>query len=366
MPRGKLKLGHDLEYLSVLGEDGAVDESLDPGLDDDLLGEMHRKMLLARRFDERQLTLQREGKIGTFGPVKGQEAAQVGSAATLRADDWLVPSYREVAALIWRGLPLEGLLLYNAGFNEGGAVPEGKRDLPIAIPVGTQPLHAVGIAYAGRYHDQDDIVMTCFGDGATSQGDLHEAMNFAGMWRLPVVFLCQNNQYAISMPRSRQTASETLGQKALAYGFSGMQVDGNDVLGVYAAAQEAVARARSDHTPTMIECVTYRLEVHTTADDPTKYRSDEEVEEWRARDPIPRFQGYLREKGLLDDDALEELEDWAQGEIENAWARAQQKMAELGDNPEALFDHHYADEPASFAAQRESFRQAMTTQVRDA
>jgi len=355
MPRWKINLKQGVDYLSVLDADGTLDEAHAPDIPDDLLLDMHRTMLLARRADERELKLQRAGKIGTFGPIKGQEATQLGTVVHLRETDWLVPSYRELGALIWRGVPLENPLIFCAGYNEGCAVPEGWRTLPIAIPVGTQPLHAVGLAYAARYRGTDDIAMTYFGDGATSQGDLHEAMNFAGVYRLPVVFVCNNNQYAISLPRGKQTASETIAQKALAYGFPGIQVDGNDLLAVYAATQEAVDRARNDHIPTLIECITYRLGVHTTADDPTRYRSDEEVKKWEARDPIPRIQGYLKAKGLLDDDGIADLEDWAKKEITAAWHRAQERMTEYAKHPEAMFDHLYAEAPPHLKAQRAAF-----------
>ena len=250
-------------------------------------------MLLARRFDERLLSLQRQGRIGTFPPISGQEAAHLGAAAVLKPDDWMVPAFREMAADIWRGRPLDSIIVYNNGFSEGGRVPADRNDMPIAIPVGSQILHAVGIAWGMKYRNTGQVAMTFFGDGATSQGDFHEGLNFAGVFELPVVFVCQNNQWAISIPRTRQTRSATLAQKALAYGIAGVQVDGNDILAVYAAADEAVARARAGGGPTLIECVTYRMAVHTTADDPKRYRSEEEVESWRRRDPLARFQGYL-------------------------------------------------------------------------
>ena len=194
-------------------------------------------MLLARRFDERLLSLQRQGRIGTFPPISGQEAAHLGAAAVLRPSDWVVPAFREMAADIWRGRSLESIIVYNNGFNEGGRIPADRNDMPISVPVGSQILHAVGIAWAMRYRGKDDVAMTFFGDGATSQGDFHEGLNFAGVFQVPVVFVCQNNQWAISIPRSKQTRSKTLAQKALAYGIPGIQVDGNDILAVYVAAQ---------------------------------------------------------------------------------------------------------------------------------
>lgn len=326
-----------------------------PDIDADRLRAMHRTMLLSRRLDERMLNLQRQGRIGTFGPAIGQEAAQIGCAAAMIDADWLVPSYRETTFALWRGTPIAGLLLYIAGFNEGGRIPEGQNDLPIAIPVGTQMLQAVGIGYALAQEDAEAAVVTCFGDGATSQGDFHEAMNCAAVFGAPVVFFCQNNQYAISVPREKQTASRSIVQKAMGYGMRGLQVDGNDVLAVHAAASEALERARRECQPTLIEAVTYRLGVHTTADDPSKYRDEAEVEAWRERDPLPRFQSFLRERELLDDAALEAAEEEVSQAIAAAWEEAEAEMAKLAADRAHMFEHVYAERPPSLAAQREAF-----------
>jgi pyruvate dehydrogenase E1 component alpha subunit len=355
MPRERVVPSHPADVLELRDDEGRIDDDLAPELDDDTLAKMHRTMLLARRLDERMLVLQRQGRIGTFGPVKGQEAAQIGCVAAMRSDDWLVPSYRETAFALWRGTPASGLLLYNAGFNEGGRIPDGQNDLPISIPVGTQMLHAVGIGYALKRERADAAVVTCFGDGATSQGDFHEAMNFAAVFGAPVVFFCQNNQYAISVPRVRQTHSRTIVQKALGYGMCGLQVDGNDVVAVHAAATEALERARTEHEPTLIEAVTYRLGVHTTADDPTKYREDAEVEAWRARDPLPRAQELLRERGRLDDAGLERLEGEIKAEIDDAWKEARAEIERLGERPAHLFEHVYAERPWTLERQRRDF-----------
>src|SRR5437870_5559794 len=299
MPRIALEPRCQVEYLSILDSEGNLDTALEPKLADTDLRSLYRAMLLGRRLDERMVRLQRQGRIGTFAPTKGQEAAQMGSVFTLRATDWTVPSFRETAAMIWRGWPIEKLLLFFAGYLEGGQPGSRQPDLPIAIPVATQLPHAVGLAYASLYRGDAAVVMAYFGDGATSEGDFHEAMNFAGVWHVPIVFLCQNNQWAISVPIKKQTHSRTIAQKALAYGFPGIQVDGNDVLAVYAASREAVERARAGDGPTLLECVTYRLAMHTTADDPTKYRSEEEVREWERKDPMTRFGAYLKQKNIL-------------------------------------------------------------------
>src|SRR5881296_1179061 len=346
MPRTPLEPRFTVEYLSILDSDGNLDAALEPDLSASELKRLYRAMLLGRRLDERMVRLQRQGRIGTFAPIKGQEASQMGSAFTLRRIDWMVPSFRETAAMIWRGWPIEKLLLFFAGQLEGGQPALDQHDLPITIPVATQLPHAVGLAYAAQYRGDDAVVMAYFGDGATSEGDFHEALNFAGVWHVPVVFVCQNNQWAISVPLKKQTHSKTIAQKALAYGLPGIQVDGNDVLAVYTAAREAVERARAGEGPTLIECVTYRLGVHTTADDPTKYRSAEEVAEWERRDPLTRFAAYLKRKDLLEAG----LEQRVDEEIAEAVRRFE---ATPPPDPLLVFDHVYAEMPPHLRAQRE-------------
>src|SRR5947199_3665667 len=346
MPRIALEPRFQVEHLSILDSDGNLDAALEPKLADKDLRSLYRSMRLARRLDERMVRLQRQGRIGTFAPTKGQEASQMGSIFTLRPTDWMVPSFRETAAMIWRGWPIEKLLLFFAGHLEGGQPAPDQHDLPITIPVATQLPHAVGLAYAAQYRGDDVVVMAYFGDGATSEGDFHEALNFAGVWHVPVVFVCQNNQWAISVPLKKQTNSKTIAQKALAYGLPGIQVDGNDVLAVYAASREAVERARAGDGPTLIECVTYRLGVHTTADDPTKYRTAEEVAEWERRDPLTRFRAYLEKKDLLEDG----LEQRVDEEIAEAVRRFE---ATPPPDPLLVFDHVYAEMPPHLRAQRE-------------
>jgi pyruvate dehydrogenase E1 component alpha subunit len=345
MPRTRVEPRFQIDYLSILDSDGALDDALDPRIPPDELKRMYRGMLLARRLDERMVKLQRQGRIGTFAPLKGQEAAQIGSVATLTPRDWMVPSFRETAAMLWRGWPIEKMLMFFAGYLEGGQPAPEQRDLPITIPVATQLPHAVGLAYAAQYKDDDAVVMAYFGDGATSEGDFHEAANFAGVWHVPVVFVCQNNQWAISVPLKKQTHSRTIAQKALAYGFPGIQVDGNDLFAVYAATREAVARARAGEGPTLIECVTYRLGVHTTADDPTKYRSDDEVKAWEKKDPLTRLVPYLERKGLLTPGLDAEVD----AEIAAAVERFE---ATPPPDPVTIFDHVYAERPSHLEAQR--------------
>src|SRR5438309_737604 len=352
MPRTPLEPRFSVEYLSILDSDGNLDSALEPDLSATELKRLYRAMLLGRRLDERMVRLQRQGRIGTFAPIKGQEASQIGAVATLRREDWMVPSFRETAAMLWRGWPIEQLLAFFAGRLEGGRPAPDQRDLPITIPVAAQLPHAVGLAYAAQYRGDDAVVMAFFGDGATSEGDFHEAMNFAGVWHVPVVLVCQNNQWAISVPIKKQTHSRTLAQKALAYGFPGIQVDGNDVLAVYAASREAVLRAQAGEGPTLIECVTYRLGVHTTADDPTKYRSEAEVAMWEQKDPLTRFAAYMKKKRLLDDG----LEAQVDEEIADAIARFE---ATAPADPLVMLDHVYAELPPELKAQREALAEGL-------
>ena len=345
MPRTRVEPRFQVEYLSILDSDGTLDAALEPDLSRDTLSRMYRAMLLGRRLDERMVRLQRQGRIGTFAPIKGQEAAQIGSVAALTPHDWMVPSFRETASMLWRGWPIEQMLQFFAGRLEGGQPAPSQRDLPITIPVATQLPHAVGLAYAAQYKDDDAVVMAYFGDGATSEGDFHEAANFAGVWHVPVVFVCQNNQWAISVPLKKQTNSRTIAQKALAYGFPGIQVDGNDLLAVYAATSEAITRARAGEGPTLIECVTYRLGVHTTADDPTKYRSDDEVKAWERKDPLTRLVAYLERKGVT----TAGVEDEVDAEIASAIERFESMPA---PDPISVFDHVYAERPPHLERQR--------------
>jgi pyruvate dehydrogenase E1 component subunit alpha len=351
MPRKKISIPCKMEFLSILDEEGNLDKALEPEIPKDLLLKLHRAMLLGRKFDERMLSLQRQGRIGTFALTTGQEAAQVGSAAVLRSSDWMVPSFRETVAQIMRGTPMESIILYFGGYNEGGRIEDHRNDLPISVPVASQILHAVGLGWAVNYKRTDEVVMVFFGDGATSEGDFHEGLNFAGVYQTPVIFICQNNQWAISIPLSKQTHSETLAQKALAYGIPGIQVDGNDILAVYAAAKEAVDRARSGGGPFMIECVTYRVTMHTTADDPKRYRTDDEVDAWKKKDPLLRFEKYLTDKAMATKEKFQAIEAEVKTEIQAAIDKAEEQMHKF-DDPLYMFEHAYAELPSHLKEQR--------------
>jgi pyruvate dehydrogenase E1 component alpha subunit len=365
MPRKTITIDQPIDELSILDENGRVDAELAPEIPADTLYRLYRTMLLGRRFDERLLNLQRQGRIGTFPPITGQEAAQLGAVAPIRPDDWLVPSFRETAAELWRGRSLESVIIANNGLNEGGIMPDGGKDFPNAIPVASQIPHAVGLAWAAKYRRTDEVVMVFFGDGATSEGDFHEGMNFAGVFQVPVIFVCQNNQWAISIPLSRQTRAKTLAQKAAAYGMPGIRVDGNDILAVYAAADAAVQRARAGDGPTLIECVTYRVQMHTTADDPKRYRSDEEVAKWQRRDPLPRFEKYLLGRGILTEEKISSLQADITAQIQSAVDNAEAQMKTMGD-PMEMFDHNYAELPPSLKRQKAVLASELSAEGREA
>jgi pyruvate dehydrogenase E1 component alpha subunit len=326
--------------LRILHPDGRLEEALRPDLSDQTVKTLYRSMVVVRAADQKALLLQRQGRLGTYAPVFGQEAAQVGSAYALEKADWVFPSFRETGVLFMKGVPLKDIYLYWMGNEEGQKVSEDVNVFPISVPVGTHPLHAVGAAWAAKLQKEKICTIAYFGDGATSEGDFHEAMNFAGVFQLPVIFFCQNNHYAISVPRKRQTAAETLAQKALAYGFTGLQVDGNDLFAVYAATRDARIRAVSGLGPTMIEAVTYRFGPHTTADDPTKYREDAEVEEWKPLDPLLRTQHYLKGKGLWSDEDEGKLKAEADTIINRAVEEAE-KVPE--PPPEEMFQYIFAE-----------------------
>jgi len=272
----------------------------------------------------------------------------------------MTPSFRETAAELWRGKAVESVILAFGGYNEGWPDEQPHNDLPVSVPVASQVLHAVGIAWAMKYRQKDDVAMAFLGDGGTSEGDFHEGLNFAGVYQAPVIFVCQNNQWAISVPRKKQTHSETIAQKAVAYGMPGLQVDGNDILAVYAAAAEAVDRARSGDGPTLIENITYRMMMHTTADDPKRYRTDEEVEAWKKRDPITRFQKYLADKNLLSDEKIAALEEEVKTEIQTAVDHAEDMMEKAGD-PLDMFNHAYEELPPYLLQQREELAEELAS-----
>ena len=342
-----------ISHLQILDEFGHLDTDREPDLSEEQLIRLYRAMVLARAVDDRLLKLQRQGRIGTFPPSTGQEAATCGPTLALNERDWFVGAFRELGGRLMRGEPIENAFLLFNGYEEGNVYEGGERTLPISIIISAQALHAVGIAYAMRLRGETDTAVLCFfGDGGTSEGDFHEALNFASLWQVPVVFVCQNNQWAISVPRSKQTRSATLAQKAIAYDMPGVQVDGNDALAMYSATKEALDRARSGGGPTFIEAVTYRLRMHTTADDPSRYQPPEQLEAWEKRDPLPRFRNYLQTKGIWNEDRQTELEAEIKQRIEDAVKTFE---AKTDFKPDAPFDHVFGMKHPRIEEQRARF-----------
>lgn len=338
---------HDAPFR-LLNPAGRLEGQMPAGLDDERLRELYRWMVRMRAFDTRCLLLQRQGRLGTYAPLSGQEATQAGSILALRREDWLIPTYRECGAMMMHGVPVKKLLRYWMGDEWGCHVP-GVRCLPIVIPIATQIPHAAGLAWAERRKGTDNVALGYMGDGATSEGDFHEGLNFAGVFRLPVVFFCCNNGYAISVPFARQSAAP-VALRAPGYGMPGVRVDGNDVLAVYAVVREAVERARSGEGPTLIEGITYRFGAHTTADDPTRYRSEEETRRWQEElDPIIRLGAFLRSEGLWDDGQEETLQAAARAEMATAVSEAE---AEPAAPPTDIFDYVYQERPWYLNEQR--------------
>jgi len=347
--------------LQVIRDDGSYDAALEPALPDDALRKLYRALVLVRTLDNRMLSLQRQGRIGFYVPSSGEEAVQIGSAAALSPEDWVFPAYREPGSALWRGVPLLAYVCQMYGNAEdllhGRQMPchyafKGANLVSISSPVGNQIPPAVGAAWAMKLRGEKSVSIVYFGDGATSQGDFHVGMNFAGVFKVPCVFLCKNNQWAISVPLARQTASRTLAVKATAYGFEGVRADGNDILAVYAATKGAVDKARAGGGPTLVECVTYRMGPHSSSDDPTRYRKPEEVEYWRQRDPVERFRRYLEKKGLYEkawDEALHK-------EVDDAITEAVRHAEKVPPPPvETVFTDVYADLPWHIREQLEEF-----------
>lgn len=345
----------DRQYLTPDGQLSSEGRQVWEDLPRERKLDFHRWMVQVRTFDRRAIILQRQGRVGTYAPLEGQEAAQVGSALALSAEDWIFPSYRDHGVTLIAGMPLSQILLCWMGRIEGNQAPPGVRLLPPYVPIATQMPQAVGAAWASRLKKESAISVAYFGDGATSEGDFHEACNFAGVFRLPVIFFCQNNHYAISVPFTRQSATPTVAERAAAYNIPGIRVDGNDVLAIYTAMAEAVKRARDGQGATLIEAVTYRKGSHTTADDATRYREPAEVEEWvQNRDPLPRLEKLLLAEGLLTESEIQEWEEHCAETVEQAVKEAESSPA---PSPDHLFAHVYEVPPPEFRRQQAEWLQ---------
>ena len=312
---------------------------------------LHRGMSVARRFDTQVTALTRQGRLATYPSALGQEACEIAAVRALRDSDWLFPTYRDTIALLDRGIDAAALLSFFRGDWHMSFDPYEHRTAPQATPLATQALHAVGFGTAARRKGEDTVCLAMLGDGASSEGDTHEAMNFAAVWNAPVVFLIQNNQYAISTPTHRQFAARTLADRAVGYGMPGYVVDGNDAAAMLSVLRVAVERARAGEGPTLVEGITYRIESHTNSDDPTRYRDDEERQAWQRRDPIERLERFLEARGALDDDARLQV----QSESEQLAAATRDAMnAEAEIDPLELFEHVYAAQRPALREQREA------------
>ncbi|QXE35752.1 pyruvate dehydrogenase (acetyl-transferring) E1 component subunit alpha [Streptomyces sp. GMY02] len=331
----------------ALGTDAMA--AADPGLLLRLYGELVR----GRRYNAQATALTKQGRLAVYPSSTGQEACEVAAALALREQDWLFPSYRDTLAAVARGLdPVQALTLLRGDWHTGYD-PYEHRIAPLSTPLATQLPHAVGLAHAARLKGDDVVALAMVGDGGTSEGDFHEALNFAAVWRAPVVFLVQNNGFAISVPLAKQTAAPSLAHKAVGYGMPGRLVDGNDAPAVYTVLRDALARASRGEGPTLIEAVTYRIEAHTNADDATRYRSGGEVEIWRAHDPIRLLEHELTELGILDKDGIREAAEAAEAMA----ARLRDRMnAEPVLDPMDLFTHVYADQTSQLREQAEQLR----------
>ena len=312
--------------VRYLDEDGEL--LVEQPMSDEMALEGYRGMLRGRRFDERSVSLQRQGRMVTLAPGIGQEAATVGAAMAIDpSTDWFVPQYRELAGQLWHGYPLRLAFLWHVGHPIAFQIPADLKMLPFQAAIAGQLPQAVGLAWGLKLKGDPGVVLAIFGDGGTSQGDFHEAANLAGVMKAPIIFLCQNNGWAISTSVSQQTAAETLAQKAIGYGFPGIQCDGNDLFAVYDTVRHAAGRAREGKGPTLVEAVTYRLGLHTTADDPSRYEPRELHDIWVNRDPLRRMQLHLKARGVIDQPGLDAIEEEVKEELRVAWEQAQKEPA---------------------------------------
>jgi len=339
-----------IDYKQVLNEQGEQCDTLpDFAQDEKVLQDLYRIMVRTRTFDKKAIALQRTGKMGTYAPINGQEAISTAIGHAMRPEDVLVPYYRDYAAQFQRGVKMSEILAYWGGDERGSQFECKSQDLPICVPIASQSLHGAGVAFAFKYRNEPRVAVTCIGEGGTSEGDFYEAMNVAGTWKLPLVIVVNNNRWAISVPLSKQTASETVAQKAIAAGFTGIQVDGNDILACREIISQAIEKARRGEGPTLIEALTYRLCDHTTADDATRYQPQEEVAAAKLKEPIARYKHFLEQRKLWNSKLEEELV------IESTHLVQQAVDEYLNTTPQSIssaFDYHYAQLPENLIEQR--------------
>jgi pyruvate dehydrogenase E1 component alpha subunit len=338
------------KMLSVLDQDGnIINAEWNPKLTDETLIKAYKDMLFARTADIMAVSYQRQGRMFTYPPNFGQEAISAALALVMQKEDWLVPAFREMGAWLAKGATLKEVFMYYMGYEEGNAFRNAPKLLPISVPIASQLLHAVGVAYAVKFKEEKDVVYAVVGDGGTSEGDFHEALNFAAVWKVPVVFVVQNNQFAISVPFKNQTASVNIAVKAVAYGLPGVKVDGNDLPAMYASLQQASEHARNGNGPVLIEALTYRRGAHTTSDDPTKYRSQEEEEKWAQADPLKRLKAFLQKQGLMPDEEENALIAEYKKEVDRQFDEAENYGPyKLED----VFKYNYVDMPEDLKRQQ--------------
>lgn len=343
-----------IPYFRYLDPQGKIEQPLPLfAQDKNQVQALYKQMVLTRLFDKKAIALQRTGKLGTYPSTLGQEAIGVGIGAAMAKDDVLCPYYRDYGAQFWRGVKMEEILLYWGGDERGSAFQNNAQDFPICVPIASQTLYAAGAAAAIQYQKQSKVVVVVLGDGATSRGDFYEAMNIAGAWNLPIVFVINNNQWAISMPRKQQSNAQTLAQKAIAAGLEGWQIDGCDVFSVRDAVERAIDKARNGQGATVIEALTYRMGDHTTADDATRYRNAEELKEYEKQDPIMRLKLYMENAQWWDATQEQNLLQTGTKEVEEAVNRFENTPHPA---PETMFDFLYATLPSAYVAQREALK----------
>jgi len=312
------------KLFRIIDDDGVIiNKEWMPDLSDEQILKAYKDMLFARTADLQIVSYQRQGRIYTYPPNYGQEAISGAAGAMMRDEDWLVPAFREMGAYLAKGVTLKEIFLYFMGYEDGSLFKHAKNILPMSVPIASQLVHATGIGYEIKYNKKDQVVFAFSGDGGTSEGDFHEAINFAGTWKVPVIFIVQNNQYGISTPFSMQTASKNIAIKSLAYGVEGIKVDGNDYFAMYAAIENATKHTRAGNGPVLIEAVTYRKGAHTTSDDPTKYRTKKEEEEWDKKDPLKRLKAYLIHKKTWSDEEEKKVVAQYKKEIDRQFEEAE-------------------------------------------
>lgn len=350
------KIEAEFKTFQILNENGEVVNEKDmPNLSDEQLKELMRRMVYIRIFDQRSISLNRQGRLGFYAPVAGQEASMLGSQFALTKEDWILPGYRDIPQMIYHGIPLDQVFKWSRGHYEGGQIPEGVNVLMPQIIIGAQITQATGVAMGLKRNKKEAIAITYTGDGGSSQGDFYEGINFAGAYNVPAVFVVQNNRFAISVPVEMQTAAATLAQKAVAAGIEGVQVDGMDVLAVYKATKDARERALRGDGPTLIETLTYRYGPHTMAgDDPTRYRTSDLDDEWERKDPLVRFRKYLESKNLWSKEEEDAVVEKAKNDIKEAIKKAdaapKQKVTDL-------IDFMFEEKPSHLKEQYEQIKQ---------